>query len=257
MGQGMKIKTKILSGFALIIAMLLIAGFASIYEFTRLNKSQTALIDDNYKTIEASKTMIEALESEDSGILLLLSGHWKEGREILYSADSLFMTALHIAKNNITETNEAKYIKQIDQSYLKFKERWEPPIVGTAKENSINWYLTDLHDYFRAVNNDVQALMSLNQNSMYKESADLKENARRAIMPGIVAIIASLVFLVMFNFFISRYYVKPIVDIIRSLKTHTTQTQSFDAGIVTNDEFKELEKEIQNMIYRIKKTFKP
>ncbi|MBU1013760.1 MAG: hypothetical protein KKG99_12210 [Bacteroidetes bacterium] len=251
----MKIKFKILSGFILIIMMLVIAGIVSIYEFSRLSKSVTALIDDNYKTIEASKTMLEALEREDSGILLLLSGHWKKGREILDSADSLFLAAFNIAKNNITETNEDKYIEQIDQSYLRFKERWEPPIVGTAKENSIDWYFTDLHNYFLAAKNDVRALMILNQESMYQESTKLKEKARRAIMPGIVAIIASLVFLVMFNFFISRYYVKPIVDIIQSLKRHTSQTQSFEAGIVTKDEFKELEKEIQSLIYRFKKTY--
>lgn len=251
----MKIKFKILSGFTLIIMMLVIAGFMSIYEFSRLSKSVSALIDDNYKTIEASKTMLEALEREDSGILLLLSGHWKKGREILDSADSLFLTAFLVAKNNITETDEDRYIENIEKSYLKFKERWEPPIVGTAKEHSIDWYFTDLHDYFLFAKNDVQALMTLNQDSMHTESSDLKEKARRAIMPGIVAIIASLVFLIIFNFFISRYYVKPIVDIIQSLKRHTTQTQSFDAGIVTNDEFKELEKEIQSLIYRIKKTY--
>lgn len=247
----MKIKFKILSGFILIIMMLVIAGLVSVYEFSRLSKSVTALIDDNYKTIEASKTMLEALEREDSGILLLLSGHWKTGREILDSADSLFLAAFYIAKNNITENNEDDYIEQINQSYLKFKERWEPPIVGTTKENSIDWYFADLHDYFLAAKNDVRALMILNQNSMYQESTKLKEKAHRAIMPGIIAIIASLVFMVMFNFLISRYYVKPIVDIIRTLKTHTSQSQSFDAGIVTNDEFKELEKEIQNLIYRI------
>ena len=251
----MKIKFKILSGFTLIILMLVIAGFMSIYEFSRLSKSVTTLIDDNYKTIEATKTMLEALDREDSGILLLISGNWKKGREILDSADSSFIAAFQIAKNNITETDEDKYIDLIDKSYLEFKGRWEPPIVGTVKEHSIDWYFTDLHEYFLAAKNDIQALMTLNQASMHQESNDLKEKARRAIMPGIVAMIASLLFLVMFNFFISRYYVKPIVDIISSLKRHTTQTQSFDAGIVTNDEFKELEKEIQSLIYRIKKTY--
>ena len=247
----MKIKLKILSGFSLIIIMLIIAGTMSIYEFSRVSKSVKVLIEDNYKTIEASKTMVEALEREDSGILLLVSGQWKKGREILQSADSLFLDAFHVAKNNITEKGEDTYVDQIENSYQKFKEVWEPPIVGTSKENSIDWYFTYVHSNFITTIDAVNALMNLNQDSMHQEASQLKEQSRRALMPGIVAIIAALVFLIMFNFLISMYYVKPIVSIIHALKAHGSPTQKFDAGITSNDEFKELEQEIKNLIYRI------
>jgi len=250
----MKIKFKILAGFVLIIAMLLVAGFMSIYEFSRLSKSVSALIDDNYKTIEASKTMIEALEREDSGILLLVSGQWREGREILQSADSLFYLAFNVAKNNITEKDEDKYIEKIETSYLTYKEKWEPPIVGTDKEGNITWYFTKLHNSFNTTKSATKDLMTLNQDSMHKEALEMKEQARRAIMPGIVAIIAALVFLVIFNFFISKYFVSPIGKIIKSLKKCNSDTQNFSAEISTNDELKELEKEIQNLIYRIQQT---
>lgn len=250
----MKIKTKILSGFILIIAMLIIAGFMSIFEFSRLSKSVRALIDDNYKTIQATETMIEALEREDSGILLLVSGHWKEGRDILKSADSSFFVAFDISKNNITEIDEDKCIELIEKSYQKYKNIWERPIVGTSKENSFHWYFTEVHPNFIIIKSDVEALMSLNQESMYKESTELKEKAHRALMPSIIAIISSLVFLVIFNFLIGKYYVKPIKKLIHSLKYYNSNTQNFDAGISTNDEFKELEKEIQSLIYKIKKT---
>lgn len=196
----MKIKLKILTGFLLLIIMLLIAGAMSVYEFSRIGKSVRALIDDNYKTIEASKTMLEALEREDSGILLLISGKWKEGRQILQSADSLFLAAFDIAKNNLTEENEDKYIEKIENSYLVFKNKWEPPIVGTSKENSINWYFTEVHVNFIKVKSEIKALMTLNQDNMYMEASELKEQAHRAIMPGIVAIVSALIFLVLFNF---------------------------------------------------------
>lgn len=251
----MKIKFKILSGFALIIAMLIIAGFMSIYEFSRLSKSVSSLIDDNYKTIEACKTMLEALEREDSGILLMVSGQWKKGRDILLSADESFFTAFDIAKNNITEEGEDANIDKIEKSYQKFKETWDPLIIGTLKENSIEWYLTDIHTNFISTKSEVKALMTLNQNSMYKESRELKEKAQRALMPGIVAIVAALVFLVMFNFLISKYYVKPIDNLIHAVKYYTSQSQQFDAGITSKDEFKDLEKEIKNLIDKIKQKY--
>ncbi len=248
----MKIKFKILSGFLLVIAMLFIAGYMSIFEFIRLSRSVSSLIEDNYKTIEAAKTMLEALEREDSGILLLLSGQWKEGRTILDSADSLFYDSYKIAASNITEKDEDKYVEQIEISYIKFKEKWETPIVGTSKENNINWYFKELHPIFLTVKSNIKALMALNQDSMHNEAKELMEKAHRAIMPGIVAIVASLIFLVIFNFFISKFFIKPIGNLILSLRNFNSSTQRFNAGITTNDEFKKLENEIQNLINRIR-----
>lgn len=249
----MKIKFKILAGFTLLIIMLLIAGAMSIYEFSLIGKSVRSLIDNNYKTIEASKTMIEALEREDSGILLLVSGKWKEGRTILNSADSLFLNAFTMAKNNITEKDEDKYIENIEISYIKFKEKWELPIVGTFKENSINWYLSEVHQCFLDVKLDVEDLMDLNQTSMYNEASALKEQAHRAIMPGIIAIISALIFLVLFNFLIGFILVRPIKKIINTVKNYHPTSQAFDADIANQDDFKTLEYEIQQLIMRLKK----
>jgi methyl-accepting chemotaxis protein len=247
----MKIKFKVLAGFILIIAMLIVAGFMSIYEFMRLGKSVNALIEDNYKTIEASKTMLEALEREDSGILLLFSGHWKEGRSILLSGDSAFNKAFKVAKNNITEKDEDKRIEKISGSYNQFKKNWDIPIVGTDKEQNFEWYFNVIHKQFLIVKHDVKLLMELNQESLYIESTKLKEQSRRAIMPGIVAIVSALVFLIIFNFFISKYFIKPIESLIYSVKHFNSYNNTFNAGIVSNDEFKELETEIQNLIYKL------
>lgn len=249
----MKIKFKILAGFALLILMLLVAGAMSIYEFSQIGKSVKSLIDDNYKTIEASKKMIEALEREDSGILLLVSGKWKEGRTILTSADSLFIAAFIMAKNNVTEKDEDKIIKKIESSYFTFKEKWELPIVGTYKENSINWYLTEVHQCFLDVKLNVEDLMNLNQDSMYDEASALKEQAHRAIMPGIIAIISALIFLILFNFLIGFILVRPIKKIINTVKNYHITTQTFDADISNQDDFKTLETEIQQLINRLKK----
>ena len=50
-----KLKLKILAGFMLIVALLIVAGTVSIIEFIKLSKSVNSLIEDNYKTIESSK----------------------------------------------------------------------------------------------------------------------------------------------------------------------------------------------------------
>lgn len=246
-----RLKLKIFLGFMLLVALLMVAGAVSIIEFIGISRSVNSLIEDNYKTIIASKSMLEALEREDSGILLLLLGRWEEGRSILKTADINFDDALKIAQNNVTETNEDQYIQQIAQSYNNFKEEWKRPIVDTDKEGNINWYFQNTHKDFLEVKYAINRLMELNQTSMHNEASMLKDKSHRAIMPGIVALIAALVFSLLFNFFISKYFISPIDRLIKALNNFSVQTKTFDANIKTNDDLKKLETGIQQVIEKL------
>src|SRR6056297_1991208 len=152
----MRLRYKILSGFLLLVAMLIVAGSFSIIEFSKISKSVEDLLEDNYRSIEASKSMLEALEREDSGVLLLLHGNWKEGRDVLRYGDSLFNSSFHVVQNNITEQNEEAYIDTIKKRYSRYKSLWERPIADTDKENNLNWYYSESHEEFNAVKKAVK-----------------------------------------------------------------------------------------------------
>lgn len=248
-----KIKNKILAGFALLITILIVAGSLSIYEFTNMGKSVSSLIDDNYKTIADSKTMLEALEREDSGILLLLLGRWEQGREIIQAADSSFQKSLTRAENNITEENEEEYIRKIKDSYSAYKALWKRPIVDTEKEGNIVWYFETLHESFLNTKSAVNGLMELNQKNLYHESTQLKNQSRRAIMPAIIAIISVIIFSIMLNFFITRYFVTPIGKLTDVIKTYNPDNRNYSLDMGFNDEIKQLEEEILNLIDKITK----
>ena len=98
----MGIRFKILLGFLTLAVMLFIAGVWSIYELNSIGSSVPKLLDENYRSIHAAKKMIEALEREDSAVLLLLLGRWDEGRFLLNTADSLCIKNFDVAYTNIT-----------------------------------------------------------------------------------------------------------------------------------------------------------
>jgi hypothetical protein len=106
----MSLRFKILSGFLILALMLAIAGIWSIYELNSIGTSVQELLDDNYRSIKAAEMMTEALERQDSGILLLLLGKWEEGRRILDSADNLFEKGYQIAENNLTIPGERDFV---------------------------------------------------------------------------------------------------------------------------------------------------
>lgn len=250
-----KLKFKILAGFMLLVAFLVVAGTISIIEFKHLSGSVHAMIENNYLSIEASRTMLESLEREDSGVLLLMLGQWEKGRDIIASADSAFNKALSVAETNITEHNEEMYIDTIRTRYEAYKNEWEKPITDTDKQGNISWYYNDIHKYFLEAKKSVDALMVLNQNNMNEKASELKEKSHRSIMPGIVAIIGAVIFSLLLNFFITKYIVSPINELTQAVRKYQYGEKQLQSYIKSNDEIKILENEIGNLIEKLVRRF--
>jgi len=244
----MGIRLKIFAGFMILAIMLLIAGFISIHEFMNIGNYVQKLLDDNYRSIEASRTMVEALEREDSGILLLLMGNWNEGRKILEEGDDLFNKGFSYAENNLTIPGEHKFVERIRQDYNIYKKTWERPIVGTNKEGNFEWYYNKSHQMFLQVKESVKQLMEINQETMYETGSDLKNRSQRAVMPGIVAIVAAVVFTVLFTYFINYYIARPIVKLTRGIEEYKNTGEIFKFTSETSDEIGRLTNAIKEML---------
>jgi methyl-accepting chemotaxis protein len=251
------LKIKILAGFMLLIALLIVAGTVSVIEFLKLSRSVNALIEDNYKTIEATKTMLEALERNDSGILLYLLGEKEKGRKIINSSELDFARALKISKNNITELNEKEHVDEVENRYNLLQSKLLLTLNEQHNKQAINWYHDEVYQSFLDVKHAVNGLMSLNQNSMYKEATILKDKSHRAIMPGIVAIVGSLIFSMILSFFISRYFITPLSSLSEAIRTFHLNEKQLHSNIKSEDEIKKIEVEVNNLITRLVKSQEP
>ena len=243
----MKLRFKILSGFLILAIMLACAGVVSIYELLSIGSSVNRLLSDNYQSINAAKTMIEALEREDSGMLLVLLGNWQTGRKTMESADLAFQQAFETAKSNITIPGEDQYVDGIASKYRDFKDLWMEPVAGTEKERNLDWYFEEIHQAFQAAKSSVQELMMLNDETMYRTASSLQNRASRAIMPGIVAILSSLVFVLIFNYFINYYVIKPINILARAVANNVKTGAPINIEIETKDELHNLASAIKEL----------
>ena len=241
----MRLKYKIISGFVILAVMLIIAGIISIIELTRVGKSVQVLLDQNYKSINAANTMLEALEREDGGVLLLILGIKDEGRTTIHEADSIFLKGLHILQNNVTLPGEGDLVTGISYSYSEYKNTWINPVVGTELEGDLKWYYDNQHKSLLQVKQAVRNLMFLNQSAMYKTGTDLKQRSEKAIMPGIVAIVAGVIFSLIFSYFIHYYVIKPILRMMKSLNDYNNYNKPFMVEIETKDEIYDLAQAIK------------
>lgn len=227
--------------------MLAIAGAWSIYELSGMGTSVRKILDENYRSIDAARLMNEALEREDSAVLLLQLGQWKEGREIINTADSMFAANLDFAYSNITIQGEQGALDSIRSNYRLYKSLWERPIVDTEREGSLEWYFNRVHKAFIKVKSAINNLTNLNDASMYETATDLQSRANRAIMPGIIAIVAALALTLIFNILVNYLMVSPIIQITRRINDFREKKRPFVVDINTHDELQDLAIAIQDL----------
>lgn len=244
----MKLRLKILSGFMTLVVTLFVAGAWSMYQLTTIGASVQGILDDNYRSINAAKKMIEALEREDSAVLLLLSGQWKEGREILKSAHAVFQQGYETVQGNITIPGEEDQVNRIDAMYKAYRDLWEHPFFGTDREINLERYFQEIHPAFQEAKFSVEKLMAMNDRAMYEMATSLKNRAHRAAMPGIVAIIAALVFTLVFNYFVNYYVVNPIIRLTEGIQKHLQTGEPLNVEIETRDELLDLKSAIQDLL---------
>jgi len=243
----MGLRIKILSGFIILALMLAIAGIWTILELKSTGFSIQALLDENYQSIFAGEDMIEAVEREDSAILLLLLGNWQKGRQQLLTADSLFLDKLNFAYSNVTIPGEKTSLDTVKQRYLHYKELWQRPIVDTPKQGNIEWYFRHTHLAFQNVKDALNDFNNINNTTMYNTASMLKQRSDRAIMPGLIAIVAALLFTLIFNYFVNFFFVNPIIRITDRIEQFILKGTPYIAEVPTHDEVEKLSESIAHL----------
>jgi HAMP domain-containing protein len=243
----MSLRWKILSGFLLLVLMLATAGLWSVYELSATRATVQSMLDDNYRSIEAANSMLAALQRLDSGSLLLLLGSSEEGQRMMDSADSSFAHQLTIASANITVPGETACLSEIRQRYTAYRSRWTELESIATSQAQLDWYSSELHQAYLRTRDAVADLEKMNSKSMYESASLLRERTRRSVMPGIIAVVAALLFTLMFHFLLNAYVLRPIMLIRRGIKEFEERGQDFTVQIPTRDELADLAGSIRQL----------
>ncbi len=225
--------------------MLAVAGVWSVYELGLMGSSVQKFLSENYKSVQASNKMLNALNEENGAILLLLKGEWESGRKALEKADKEFTGNLELAEKNITGENDKKYLLQIRYEYTQFKKLWIRPIVDTPRQGNLVWYYKHVYSHFSTLQSEIKKLSAVNDKAVFETSRNLKSTSDRAVMPGIISVIAALIFTFVFVFLINHYFIGPIIKMKNKLKDFIEKKTPFIQEIETTDEIKELEDSIR------------
>lgn len=88
-------------------------------------------------------------------------------------------------------------------------------------------------------------------------NAQLMEDSRyRSIVPGIIAISAGMVLILLFNYFINYFFVNPLVKITQAVNSTVEYGSPFKVSVDSNDEIGELKEAISQLALQAKKSVK-
>jgi len=238
----MRIKYKLLSGFFLINAILVVAGVMSISNLVQIRDATINIIDDNYNSLHHFNIMLKSIDKENNAILMLTLGQWKSGREKVSKADSSFNKSYQVALKN---SSDNKAIQDIGIKYSNYKHIWELPIVSTKKERNIDWYFTTVIPAYENIKEVIQQAIAYSEQKLHNEAKQLVNKYHQSLMPSIIAIISAILMSFLMYFFTTRFFSKPVENILKGVKEYNQNGKPFSLDINTNDEIKELVNEIK------------
>jgi methyl-accepting chemotaxis protein len=239
---------KIFSGFVILAFVLLIAGLISISELNKINKSVKEMIDENYQSIEASNHMLESLEQQNTALVLLFIGDKEQSMSILYSSDTTFRSAYEKAVQSITISNEKELLDTIALTYNDFRRNWVDTVYGNLPIGKASITLKNLHVSLLKIKEPIRTLQNINQKKLIETAGNIESKSRQAAMPGIVAILAAVIFALIFNFLLNYYLVTPILRITKGLENTLKYYTPFNVEIETNDELMDLKNAIHSFV---------
>lgn len=234
-------------GFIILASLLVISGIISIYELTKLGSSVTLLIDDNFRSIEYSQEMQESLKEQKKLFLSAINMGTAPTPAQYDSTKVVFEDNLLSAYKNLTIPNEVIYVDSISAAY-KIYTNYSDSLIAHSSSIHLNGYLSEVLPRIEKVEARIEALLSLNQQALAPTASLLHHSPFQAILPGLIIIISSIAFAIIFNYMINYYLTKPIVRITKGINDYIKYKRTFEITLDTKDEVNELKESVKNLI---------
>ena len=256
----MSLRAKLLSGYAVFIAALVLLGAWSAWRLHDMGKVSRRIISENYDSVVAAQEMKESLERQDSAALFALLGAREKALAQLREHRTRFDANFQKAANNITEVGEAAAVAAIRQDRDIYYQRFDSFIAKATNEAQggetasalRNEYFTQLEPQFNKLRADCEHLLQLNQRAMLAKSAAAAGVAQlwfyRTLLIAGVLVAAGLVL----AFFLANRIVGPLQELTATTAKIAGGDLNAKVSVSSRDEVGLLAAEYNRMAERIR-----
>ena len=246
----MKLKSKILLGYGLSLGLILLVGGWGINSLRRLGRASDAILRENYNSIVAAENTIEALERQDSAILLFLLENRDRGSQQFQNNQIEFLKWLGRAEGNITIKGEAEIVASIEsayQDYLNAFAQMQREDVVTTEE-----YYQTIVPIFEQTRDRSNRLRNINQQAMEAASVNAQQIANRAVWSMAIAGATAAGIGLGFSLLLTRRIVRPLSDMTTATEKIASGEYDIALQVKSEDELGILAREITTMSQKLK-----
>lgn len=206
------LRKKILVGFGIVLILMVVIVGWSLVSLLRLGRATNAILTENYKSILAAENMIDAIERQDSAILLMILDYDEEGLVQFRQNENQFLQWLGRAKDNITIPGEEKIIGTIEQGYSVYLVDFSNLrlLAGSDRGRAAAFYHETVLPAFKVIRDECIRLREINQETMFAASDLAAQVAHRAIASVLVIGAAAILLGLGFSLLLSHVIVHPL-----------------------------------------------
>jgi NtrC-family two-component system sensor histidine kinase KinB len=248
------LRKKILIGYGVVLILMSVIIGWSLANLVRLGRASNAILEENYRSILAAENMVNAIERQDSAMLLLMLGRAPEGLTQFRSNENLFLQWLARAKDNITVPGEDRIVTTIEEGYSTYLVRFSELRLRarTDANDAETFYRQSILPVFQQVRDESVHLRQINQRTMFTASSRAARLAARAVWSVAALGGAALGLSLVFSLLLSHVIVQPLQQIMGA--TQKLAEGDYDARVAlhSSDELGNLAFDFNAMAERLK-----
>jgi NtrC-family two-component system sensor histidine kinase KinB len=250
----MTLKKKFLIGYSVAFFLMGLVVAWSVINLVSLGKATEAILSENYRSILAAENMVDALERQDSGILLIYLGEIEKGTAQFRENEAVFLEWFTRAKDNITITGEADLIEAIEADYTAYRQyfsKWTDFDNSDILSSSSASYQESVYPLFTKVRELCIGLRRLNEETMYDASVKAGIVAKRAIWSTSLVALSALIVALIFSLFLAERLVRPIRHFMTASRKISAGDYTIQVPVETSDELGILAQEFNEMATKL------
>ncbi len=185
-----RLRTRIASGFAIIILPLVVISIVALATIDRLGRSVDTVLLENERSLAAATDMDIALERLDSAALLLLLGRDGEAQSIAQDATPAFESALESAQGNLTIQGEGQVIDALAQAFEEAQKAYTLASQDSTQRRIV--YAQSFVPAFERTRTRLTQLRTLNRDAAQTAGVEAGNDARTARWTVLVGALVAL-----------------------------------------------------------------
>ena len=206
---------------------------------SRMSSYVSGLIADNINSINVAQKLSEVTDRYNLDILSVIGD---EQALLPTFNQEEFVTRCDSLKKNLTSVSLLPLADSVMYSYaaymlttLEFED-----VLLSDFIDSRTWYFDRLQPKYNRLRSDIDALSAGMYNDLKKNSETFERGFYRSIIPGLVAVLAGLILVVLLLFFILAYYVRPIYKMLAALRDYRSIGKRYTYNFEGDDQLSEL-----------------